>query len=225
VSIKHTIYDIEWPAALIIDDVHRRVDEVVGIKNYADHDEPLFKARARKKRLEHIVLHETAGRTAIGCKRTLLRRGYGVHLIIDRDGTISQHGDLRDDVMVHANQCNPTSIGIEIVNPYAPSIARGMDVDTMGAQWWTWCPDPRDRRYVLPTPAQLGVLEKIVPWLCKTLQIPLEFPTRALGPAKRKIKGWRLKKRPAPGIVAHRDFATHADGRYPLEWLIDRRSK
>ena len=50
--------------------------------------------------------------------------------------------------------------------------------------------------------------------------LPMAFPTADLGPTKPRINGWDAKAKPAPGIVAHRDFASHADGRYLLEHLM-----
>jgi hypothetical protein len=196
------------------------------VNNYIDDKEPHFKHRKRTKPLKHFVIHETAGRTAKGCKATLLRKKYGVQLILDRDGIISCHGDLVTDRMVHGNQLNNTSVGIEIVNPYAPALGKGMNIEIIPAEWWTWCLK-RDRRYVLPTQAQLDALVILVPWLCDKLGIPLEFPTEYLGPRKRKIKGWKKpplgwRAKPKPGVVAHRDFASHADGRYPLEYVMNR---
>jgi hypothetical protein len=206
----------------IIDAEFIEPPEGVIVKNFVFDGEPQFKCKPRKKRLDHFVLHETAGRTAKGCKKTLLKKGYGVHLILDRDGTISCHGDLATDVMIHANQLNKTSVGIEVINPYAPSIARGMDYETIPARWWTWCNPKEDRRYVLPTKAQLETLLKIVPFLCKRLEIPYVFPTIGLNAKQRKIKGWMIPPRakPGPGVVAHRDFASHSDGRYLLGYLI-----
>lgn len=194
----------------------------VVVKNFCFDGEPQFKHKARKKPLQHFVLHETAGRSAEGCKKTLLRKGYGVHLILARNGIVSQHLDLATDWAIHANQLNKTSIGIEIVNPYAPMLAKRMKVKYMPAQWWTWCPDKEDRRYVLPTPAQLSTLRIMVPFLCDKLGIPYEFPTKDLNAKKRHVDrvGILRKRIPGPGVVAHRDFAKHADGRYPLEDLI-----
>jgi hypothetical protein len=203
------------------------------VKNYIDASlfspvEPKFKCSPRKQKLEHFVLHETAGRSAKGCKDTLIKKGYGVHLILDRDGTLTCHGDLATDVMVHANQLNATSIGIEVVNPYAPMLAKGMkDIEYIPAEWWTWCPkDPTtgkiDKRYVLPTKIQLATLKVIVPFLCEQLGIPYEFPTKDLNAKQQQVKpvGLMRKMIPGPGIVAHRDFAKHSDGRYLLEWLM-----
>jgi len=196
--------------------------EGIRITNFCFDDEPQFKHKNRTKLLEHFVLHETAGRSASGCKRTLLKRGYGVHLILARNGSLSQHGDLVADTMVHANQLNKTSVGIEIVNPYAPMLAKRMLYKSIPAEWWTWCPDKEDRRYILPTPAQLKTLRVVIPWLCQKLDIPYIFPTKYLSRKQRQVKRAGILRRriPEPGVVAHCDFAKHADGRYPLEYLI-----
>jgi len=47
--------------------------------------------------------------------------------------------------------------------------------------------------------------------------------TAGLGRGHAKIKGWDAKPAavPGPGVVAHRDFAGHADGRYLLEQLME----
>jgi|GEM_PF-4529670 len=186
---------------------------------------PHFRAKPRKKHLDHLVLHETAGNSATGCIRTLQRKRYGVHLIIWGNGHISNHLDLMDETGVHANQCNKTSVGIEIVNPYAPSLVKpiwGIG-DFLSAQWWTWCPDKKDRRYVLPHEAQLKTLRYLIPWLCDYLDIPYKFPTRHLNNKQRKIKRWWLRRKPGRGVVAHRDFGRHADGRYPLEQQMEQK--
>jgi hypothetical protein len=102
------------------------------------------------------------------------------------------------------------------------------DIAFCEAVWWTWCPNKEDRRYVLPTNAQLEVLLVLVPWLCAVTGIPYEFPTAGLSKKKHKITGWNKPplgwtSKPGPGIVAHQDFAKHADGRYLLEYLIANR--
>lgn len=179
-----------------------------------------FNCKPRKAQLQHIVLHETAGNTSQGCQRTLKKKKYGIHFILSRSGTLYNHNDLLLDAPIHANQLNQTSIGIEIVNPYAPSIAKLEQYETAPAEWWTWTPDKKDRRYVLPTVAQLIALEKLIPWICGLTNIPFVFPTADLNAKRRRIKNWFLRAKPAPGIVAHQDFSKHADGRYPLEYLI-----
>jgi len=199
--------------------------------NYLDDGEAHFKSGVRADDPVHFVLHETCGNTASGCVNTLNRKAkdsgynYGVHLIMDPGGHISCHNDLVREQVVHANQCNKTSFGIEVVNPYAPSYVSKPDVfsKTIPAQWWTWCPDKNDRRYVLPTDAQMAAIRLLAPWLCEVTGVPFCFPTKNLNGGNRQINGWDAspKARPNPGVVAHRDFSSHADGRYMLLDLID----
>lgn len=214
------------------------VENGVTVSNFLDDDEPRFDKKPRVKKLKHFVLHETCGNTAIGCKKTLLRKGYGVQLILARNGHLSCHGDLVNDVMVHANQLNKTSIGIEVVNPYNPVYATGK-YDVIPAEWWTWVPSintPGVRKllkikgwkkvpveYVVPTDEQMNTIKFVVPWLCRELGIPYEFSTAYLNKKQRKIKGWNRKPRAKPdaGVVCHQDHASHADGRYILEKLIE----
>lgn len=213
----------EAKSKFIIDSEFITPPEGLVVKNWVFDGEPLFKSKPRKHKLQHFVLHETAGRSAAGCKRTLKKKGHGVQLILARDGVVSCHGDLLTDRMVHANQLNNTSIGIEVVNPYAPSIAKGMEFKTIPAKWWTWCHPKNDRRYVLPSTQQMEALELLVPFLCKKLDIPYVFPTADLNKNKTKCDkvGWMRRRIPGPGVVAHQDFNKHADGRYLLEYLIN----
>lgn len=206
--------------SVIIDGVEVKLPSGLECTNYTDRFlECRFKTKKRKKPLKHIVLHETAGNTAKGCKRTLLKKGYGIHFVLDRNGKLSNHADLATETVVHANQLNKTSIGIEVVNPYAPKTAK-YTVKTIPAKWWTWLKDKKDKRYVLPTDAQLETLTVLLPWLCEQLNIPYAFPTWYLNRRQKKIKFWRLRAKPEAGIVAHRDFHKHADGRYLLEYVM-----
>lgn len=212
-------------SGFIINDQFVEAPEGILVHNFKFHSEPTFSSKPRTAKLQHFVLHETAGRSADRCKASLIAKGYGVHLILERNGIVSCHGDLATSVMVHAGQLNKTSIGIEVVNPYAPSLANGMMFSTIPAEWWTWCPDKKKKEYVLPTEAQLKVLTVLVPWLCEKLGIPYVFPTANLNSKARKITGWKgpplgWYAKPDPGVVAHQDFAAHADGRFLLEYLM-----
>lgn len=220
---------------IIVDGERVRLPEAlvfagVTATNYLDDVEPRFRCSPRGRGPIHFVLHETCGGTAQGCKNTLLRKGYGVQLILAPNGHLSCHGDLVRDRMVHANQLNGTSFGCEVVNPYVPSYVRDKAVwaDILPAAWWTWVPrqpdGSRDRRYVCPTRQQMEAMRLLAPWLCEVAGVPYVFPTRGLNRKQRKIDGWDRKPaaRPGPGVVAHQDFAGHADGRYMLEDLIAR---
>lgn len=200
--------------------------------NYLDDGEPRFSHRKRKSALRHFVLHETCGSTASGCKNTLKSKGYGVQLIMDPWGRISCHGDLVMDQMVHANQLNKSSFGCEMVNPYSPLYVRksdeGLWSKRLPKQWWTWVPSMKSERvkrtlkrkgwdrvpreYVCLTDDQVESMKMFAPWVVGQISLfPYNFPTNGL---RRDVK------LPGPGVVAHQDFASHADGRYMLEILI-----
>lgn len=214
--------------SLIVRGDRVQLPESLHCRNYLDDGEPCFTVKPRKRKVEHIVLHETSGNSASRTKAHFARnpRKASAHLIVARDGAISCHADLVLDVTSHAKQCNQTGIGIEFVNPYAPSIVKVDEVvQTIAAKWWTWCPVKKDRRYVLPTKEQMKVLLELVPIICDVSGVPYSFPTWFLNRRMRKIKGWRKpplgwNARPEPGVVAHQDFGSHADGRYLLEMLI-----
>ena len=221
----------------------------VEITNHLDDGEVKFNPGKRlpesKKPVKYIVLHETAGNEAENTKRTLARRGkkHGIHLIVNHNGVVSCHGDLWDDVFWHGNQLNLESIGIEFVNPYNPLMISGKHLENgifdkaIPAPWWCWVPRNNDvaikiqlekrgleevpKFYVLPTYEQLEVLMKLIPVLCRELNVPMDFPTFDLSRKKPRIKRWKQRAKPAPGIVAHRDFASHADGRYLLEYFME----
>ena len=204
-------------------------DDILGlgisVSNYIDDNEPYFKRSKRVKELRNFVLHETCGNTARGCKNTLIRKNYGVHFILAPDGHLSCHGDLARDVMIHANQLNKYSIGIEVVNPYNPIFISKQNKDVftniIPARWWTWVPKKNGNKineYICPTEMQMNVIYKFVPWVCNIVGIPFVFPTKNLSRRNRRVK------MPSNGIVAHRDLMTrtcHADGRYILERLIE----
>lgn len=179
------------------------------------------KVRGEIKEFKNIVIHENAG-TSNPFKLSNSFKKYGYHLSVDRDGYIVQYTDLRHKI-AHAGQMNGRSIGIVVMNPYYPALAETLDVKghTTPAAWWTHCVPKHDRRYFVPTEKQLDRLNLLCLRLCHLLHIPFDFPTQNLNRKKRKITGWKLRRKPAPGIVAHSDFSKHADGRFPLEDMID----
>ncbi|HSG70970.1 MAG TPA: N-acetylmuramoyl-L-alanine amidase [Planctomycetaceae bacterium] len=196
------------------------VDAGYSISNFVDDGVQRFTARARTREPSHVVLHESVTLDVASTVRVLQRRSLGVHLMVAPDGSITNHNDLVLDQPAHANQVNSSSIGIEIINPYSPIYARPPFNRFIAAKWWTWVPKGSPRQYVLPTPEQMGSLELLVEWLTDLLpEVPLEFPTLELDHRQRKIDGWRVGAKPPAGIVAHRDFASHADARWPLEFL------
>jgi hypothetical protein len=194
--------------------------------NYLDDGEPHLANGARAKPLTTMVLHETAGNTASGCKRTLAAKRLGVHLILDKDGTVSCHADLATELCWHAGQANRISVGMEVVNAYRPEGAQEPHGPVIPAEWWTWVPRGAARAYVCPTDVQVAVAQALVPWLCVILGIPVAFPTKDLNANRPQITGWRKpplgwRAKPGPGVVAHRDFSSHADGRYLLHKVME----
>lgn len=194
-----------------------------GITNFVDDDEVRFEARHRTKNVTHFVIHESVTTSAADTVRVLQSRDLGVHLILAPDGHLSCHNDLVDDQPVHANQLNGTSVGIEVVNPYATKWLVEPWKEVVRARSWTWVPEDSTRQYVLPTPSQKECLELLVPWLTELLNgLPLSFPTKHLGWRQKRIDGWRDGAKLGPGIVAHQDFAAKSDGRWLLEQLIEK---
>jgi len=193
--------------------------------NYLDDGEPKFKPKGVLKPLTNIVLHETVGGTAAGAKRTFAAGKFAAQLILSETGHLSCHGDLTKDLLWHGNQLNGVSVGIEIVNPYMPEIARKPFGATIPKEWWCWAPKGKKQEYVLPMPCQIAALKLLVPWLCDVLKIPYVFPTADLDAKHSRIPGWNAKPaaHPGLGVVAHRDFGPHSDARYELEILMGKR--
>ena len=197
----------------------------ITVSNYEDDEEERFKTSKYKKPIERFIIHESGGgREAARVVRTLQKKGYGVHLMVAPDGHVSQHANLGTERIVHANQCNDTSVGLEIVNPYSARYAlKSPFTRTIPAKWWTWVPLGAPKLYVTPTDAQLHAARAVIPFVCKKMGIPIEFPTAYLNGKPKRITHWKGDKNgknralPGPGISAHRDFAGHADGRFILE--------
>lgn len=194
----------------------------VSLTNYLEDKEVHFAgAQPRGKKVQHLVFHESVSRDAPSTIRILKGRNLGVHLVLAPDGHISQHCDVVTEKIAHGNQLNGSSIGFEIVNPYTGGNLRAPFTNTLPAQWWTWVPKDGKELYTTPTESQLKTLAIFVPWLCGVVpDLPYSFPTADLNATNQKIANWDAAGKPAPGIVAHRDYSSHADGRYPLEWLI-----
>jgi hypothetical protein len=190
--------------------------------NFFRDGETKFKCWPRKpEKVTHLCIHESVTRDAATTVRVLSQEGYGTHLMICPDGHVSQHNDLLLEQPAHANQLNGCSIGIEVVNPYSPLYAKPPFTRTIPATWWTWVPAKAPRQYTTPTDAQMAALLLLVPWLTQQVPtVPLRYPTSYLNGAEPKIPGWDKGNKPLPGIVAHSDFSSHADGRYELEALI-----
>ena len=75
------------------------------------------------------------------------------------------------------------------------------------------------KKYVTPTESQVESMKMFAPWVCEQVGLVYNFPTAAMKKGSPDIKF------PERGIVAHMDFANHADGRYMLEILIGESQK
>lgn len=74
--------------------------------------------------IDTVVLHWTAGSTVDGAVRTLLKKGYGYHFLISKDGEVFQGAELRSRIGHAGNSYGPngastnsTSIGISFAVP------------------------------------------------------------------------------------------------------------
>lgn len=184
--------------------------------------EVTFEHKQRKNPPDSIVIHESVTTSRATTIKVLDRKKYGVHFIVDGDGSISQHCDPVQDQPIHANQMNSNSIGIECVNPYYPSLMVHPWIVSEPAKWWTHVKKGAIPEYVLPTEKQIQSIRALVVFLSEEIPtIEIKFPTEKYGPRKTRVTDWKDKAKPEPGIVAHRDFAAHADGRGILERLFD----
>lgn len=204
--------------------------------NYIDDGEKQFKNYRTRDSVSVFVLHESVTMSTAQTNRILdvKRRNsakagknggkgwdYGIHLNLSPDGHITCHADLVHHRLVQANQMNNASFGIEVVNPYNPKFAKAPFTATIHGPWWCWKPRGAEKVYTVPTPAQMRAMTPLCKFLCDAIPgLPLSFPTSGLNRRQTRIKNWRGKAKTGAGIVAHRDFASHADGRYLLEHVM-----
>jgi hypothetical protein len=173
-----------------------------------------FKARDRKaSAVNELIIHESVTRSAASTVAVLKRRKLGVHLIVAPDGTVYQHADLATGRLAHAGGHNGPSVGVEVVNPYYPTVLQE------GLPWGRVIDAPwahRDR-YVLPTPEQAEATAKLMDWLTSPKAGQLEIPRTWLGLRGGKITLGRTPdgETRQPGVYAHHYFG-HADG----AWLV-----
>lgn len=197
-------------------------------RNYKTDGIHHFDSHKAAHSLEVIMVHESVTRTQAGTERVLKGRktgsgkSLGVQLMVDADGHWTCHNDLILERPIHGNHMNRYSIGLEVINPYTARKIKPPYTNVIPAKWWTWVPKGAPRKYVTPTDRQLRSLELFMPWLCGVVELPYAFPTADLNAKNRRIKGWKQKKRPGKGIIAHRDTSSHADGRYILEHLMSK---
>ena len=198
----------------------------VHVTNHVDDGELAFEVSKRAQKVSHLVIHESVTLDqpttvrVLNTRKTKSGHRLGVHLIVAPDGHVSCHADLVNDVPIHGNQLNGSSIGVEVVNPYYPSSAKPPFTRTIPATWWTDVPKGKSKKYVTPTDAQIAALKALLPWVAAQVGVPWVCPTIGLNATTRRIEGWDEGVKPPPGVVAHRDFSSHADGRWVIEQLF-----
>lgn len=167
--------------------------------------------------IDQIVFHESVTRTrdkTIAVLKARKPKGtLGVHVIVDRDGSVSQHAPLSRYTIHGGSVHNKRSVSVEVVNPYYGSAADDDEPD-IKAVW------AHKGWYVLPSVKQLeSVWAVTLRVLDLVPTIPVSFP----GQNGRQFRwgpfvGNNAKKCP-PGIMAHHRTA-HADGLFPEHYVF-----
>ena len=161
---------------------------------------------------ERIVLHESVTSTWGRAVDVLFRRHLGVHVVVARDGTVTQHADLVRRCAHAGRAHNRYSVAVEVVNRYYGKHASPEDV-VIDAVW------AHKGRYIVPPHVQLESVWQTVRWLTAELGLLVAFP------ALQTNDGFLWGRAPAearePGIVAHHRTG-HADGLVPEHYCLCR---
>jgi len=164
--------------------------------------------------ITELIVHESVTWSRADTERVLLRRGLGIHLMVDVDGHVTQHGDLADDRLAHAAGHNGPSVGLEVITPYYPPKLRwrggrhGRKV--IKAPW------AHKRRYVVPTKLQLESVAMLIEALTGDAA-PLAIPRAWVGLRNGRLRMGLLGngRTRQSGIWAHH-YSAHADGAFPV---------
>jgi hypothetical protein len=173
-----------------------------------------LKSRARRANttVNCLIIHQSVSSSLRKTADYLRRKGYGVHLMIDSDGSVHQFGDLIES-MAHANERNSNAIGIEIINPYVACKGDWQTmIDPSPVAW--------KGREVSDTPEQIAALDALCAFLTApnhtwvgssgvTIKVPPEMPTQKADSPSRGAPGWFDLS--VGGIIAH----GHRPGKYP----------
>lgn len=195
-----------------------------------------FDSRPRKSPVTRLVLHENVGGNDVAATAEHLKKDkLGIHFMIQWDGLVTcLEPDFLSKALRHGGALNSHSIAIEFASPYTSVSLANLNADSAPArlgpwsvqipkQWWTWVPAGGQPYYRCLSRAQMEAAARLVDTLLAishpNMAVPLEFPTAKL---VGKLRGYDNKQNPAvpgPGIVAHADYSSHADGRFPLEYI------
>lgn len=160
--------------------------------------------------VDEIVLHESVTGSRTATVNVLKARGLSVHVIIDRDGSVTWHADPTEQCAHAGGRHNRRSIGVEVVNRYYGAQA-GPAETTIPAVW------AHRGVYIVPTLAQMEATWQVVLDLHERHStIPLVFPGVSAEGFRWGRYSWlqRLPLQLPPGVVAHHRF-DHADGLFP----------
>jgi hypothetical protein len=173
---------------------------------------PGYKTRPRRPnvKVDALVIHESVSPTKARTVRVLLKKGCGVHYLVDRDGKVYNQTPI-DRTLAHAGRLNRRSIGIEVVSPYYPTSVPKDWPDQPRVIPAGWA---HRKQYALPPAIQMESLWSLIKHLVNTCE---DITTDWVGllPGNRfamaRVKG--AKKR--GGIHAH-TYTHHADGAFPV---------
>lgn len=163
--------------------------------------------------IDQIVIHESVTSSRAKTIAVLRARKLGVHVIVDRDGSVTQHVPLLRQTAHAGSAHNRRSVAVEVVNRYYGSQADDGEPD-IEAVWahrgW----------YILPTPVQCeAVWQAVVALHEEIATIPLVFP----GVSARGFGWGRLpltqRVRVPAGVMAHHR-TDHADGLFPEHYCV-----
>jgi len=156
---------------------------------------------SRKERKPHVIVtHWDVCTSAESCKRVLEKRNISTHFVIDNDGTIVQLVDP-NNIAWHAKGSNNHSIGVDISNAYYTKYMKAYTKKGLGLRPVLSNSIVHGRR--LPNhlgfyPVQIQAYSALIRFLCKTYDIPLDYPKNKDGTlctavykdaAKNKFKG------------------------------------
>jgi len=172
-----------------------------------------------KTPIDEIVIHESVTGSRVATLGVLQRRGLGVHYVVDRDGSITQHVPLAM-ACAHAEGFgqrslhNERSVAIEVVNRYYGAGASQGD-HVIDAVW------AHRGRYIVPTGVQLEAVWQLVMGTASELELDVTFPgvQRMLKVGPKRFVWGRIKTHEVPGVVAHARWA-HADGLFVEHYLL-----
>lgn len=175
-----------------------------------------------KTPITQIVLHESVTSSREATVKVLRGRSLGVHYIVDRDGSVTQHAPI-DKACAHAEGFgkaslhNEASIAVEVVNRYYGGRPEARGYERINAVW------AHKGVYVVPSPTQLESVWQLVHVLCAQHKIPLVFPgvQRVLKLGPQRFVWGRIAKHEVPGIMAHARWA-HADALFVEHYCLAR---